>query len=76
MELPWLVFTAMLTFLAGVVLVWIGYEILRRWRQREVLRHWIQCHVCSFRYKADPSDPLPRCRQCGSANEHIPVRFF
>jgi hypothetical protein len=76
MQLPWLVFTGLLIFLAGILLVWIGYEIARRHRERGKLRHWIQCPVCSLQYRAAPSTPLTRCPQCNSLNEHIPVRIF
>ena len=76
MELPWLVFMALLIFLAGIVLVWIGYEIARRRRVAERHRHWICCRVCSFHFKADPNQKLPVCPQCGSANEHLPATLI
>ena len=76
MQLPWLVFTALLIFLVGIFLVWIGYEIARRRREGLRLRHWIQCPVCALQYKAEPGTKLPRCPQCGSLNERLPVRIY
>jgi uncharacterized paraquat-inducible protein A len=73
MQLPWLVFTALFIFLAGILIVWIGYEIARRRRVTERHRHWIRCAVCSFHFKANPTEKLPICPQCGSSNEHIPA---
>jgi len=73
MQLPWLVFTALFIFLAGILIVWIGYEIAHRCRVAERHRHWIRCRVCSFHFQADPADKLPTCPQCGAQNEHIPA---
>ncbi len=73
MELQWLVFTALFIFLAGILLVWVGYEIARRRRVALRHRHWICCRVCSFHFKADPREELPVCPQCGAANEHLPA---
>lgn len=76
MPLPWLVFTALVIFLAGIVLVWIGYEIVRRQREAHRLRDWIFCRLCSFRFKAEPTERLPVCPQCGSRNEHVPASLI
>ena len=73
MQLPWLVFTALFIFLAGILIVWVGYEIVRRRRVAERHRHWICCRACSFHFKADPADNLPLCPQCGARNEHTPA---
>jgi uncharacterized paraquat-inducible protein A len=73
MQLPWLVFTALFIFLSGILLVWVGYEIARRRKVAQTHQHWICCHLCSFHFKADPADSLPRCPQCGGLNEHIPA---
>ena len=73
MELQWLVFTALFIFLAGILLVWVGYEIARRRRHAARHLHWIRCRVCAFHFKADPKEELPTCPQCGAGNEHIPA---
>ena len=76
MPLPWLVFVALGIFLAGIIVVWIGYEIARRNLEAKRRRHWICCRVCSFHFKANPGEPLPVCPQCGSQNEHIPASLL
>jgi uncharacterized paraquat-inducible protein A len=76
MPLPWLVFTALVIFLAGIVLVWIGYEIAKRRREAARRRHWIACRACSFHFKAEPSESLPVCPQCGARNEHTPASLL
>lgn len=76
MPLPWLVFTALVIFLAGIVLVWIGYEIARRWQEARRRRHSIACRVCSFHFKADPAEELPVCPQCGARNERTPASLL
>lgn len=74
--LPWLVFTGLLIFLAGIFFVWICYEIARRFKDSKMQRSRIRCRICSFDFKADRQSPLPRCPQCGGLNEHEPARIF
>ena len=74
MPLPWLVFTALFIFLAGILFTWICYEISRQRRESRKLRTWTYCPICAFQYKADPSARLQRCPQCSSKNEHLPIR--
>jgi len=76
MPLPWLVFTALVIFLAGIVIVWIGYEIARRHRETRRRQHWIACRLCSFHFKAEPAETLPVCPQCGAKNEHTPASLL
>ncbi len=76
MPLPWLVFTALVIFLAGIVIVWIGYEIARRHREVKRRRDWIACRLCSFHFKAEPAEPLPECPQCRARNEHTPASLL
>jgi hypothetical protein len=74
MPLPWLVFTALFIFLAGIIFTWICYEISRRRRESRKLRAWTQCPICAFQYKAEPSARIQRCPQCGGKNEHLPLK--
>lgn len=76
MPLPWLVFTALVIFLAGILLVWIGYEIAKRRSEAVRRRDWIRCRLCAFHFKADPAEALPVCPQCGGRNEHIPASLL
>lgn len=73
LTLPWLVFMALFVFLAGILLAWIGYELLRRRTEKQKLLSWTRCHVCAFTYKDDSAHPPTRCPQCGSLNEHHPL---
>ena len=72
MPLPWLVFTALVIFLAGIVLVWIGYEIARRHREARRRLHWIACRVCSFHFKAET--PLGVLSAASGAQSVLEVR--
>lgn len=74
LTLPWLVFTALFVFLAGILIAWVGYEITRRRAERRKLLSWTGCNVCAFRYRATPSATPSRCPQCGSLNEPRPLR--
>lgn len=76
MPLQWLVFTALFIFLAGILLTWICYEIGRRRRESRRLRFWNRCPICAFQYKTDPEARLQKCPQCGSKNEHLPIRII
>ena len=74
MPLPWLVFTALFIFLAGILFTWICYEIARRRVEARKLRKWTQCPVCAFQYKVDPLQGVLRCPQCGGLNEHRRIK--
>ena len=74
MPLPWLVFTALFIFLAGILFTWICYEIVRRRREARKFRLWTRCPICAFQYKADPDARIQIGPQCGSKNEHIPIK--
>jgi predicted RNA-binding Zn-ribbon protein involved in translation (DUF1610 family) len=74
MPLPWLVFTALFIFLAGIFFTWLCYETIRRRRESRKLRAWTQCPLCAFQYKGTPSKNLQTCPQCGAKNESRPIR--
>ena len=74
--LPWLVFTALIVFLAGIFFVWICYEIARKRRAAKDRKDRIQCHLCAREFTAERLEPLPLCPYCGSSNERIPLRLF
>ena len=76
LPLPWLVFTALFIFLAGILVVWVGYEISRRRREAHALRHWTSCRICSYKFRTDGPGELPRCPQCGAPNTREPLRIF
>lgn len=74
MPLPWLVFTALFIFLAGILFTWICYEIARRRGEAGKLRTWTRCPVCAFQYKVNPSLRVLHCPQCGGLNEHRRIK--
>ena len=74
--LPWLVFTGLLIFLAGIYFVWICYEIARRIQEATRRRHCIRCRLCSYEFHGTPESQLPRCPQCGTPNERFRPKFF
>ena len=76
LELSWLVFTGLLVMLAGIVLVWIGYEILRRAREASIFRGKVRCALCAFLYAPETGVDLPACPQCGHKNERDSVKIY
>ena len=74
--LPWLVFTALIIFLAGIFFVWICYEIARNLQAAKDRKDRIRCHLCAREFIAEKTANLPRCPHCGSPNEHISPRLF
>jgi hypothetical protein len=69
MPLPWLVFSALLIFLAGIFLVWIGYELFKRSQERQRHQNWIRCRLCAFRFQGEVDKDLQICPQCGASND-------
>jgi hypothetical protein len=75
-SIPWLVFAALIVFLAGIFFVWICYEIARKRHAANDRKDFIQCHLCARKFTAERLVSLPLCPYCGSPNEHIPPRLF
>ncbi|MEI6278254.1 MAG: hypothetical protein WCQ16_02580 [Verrucomicrobiae bacterium] len=75
-HLEWLAFVCLLIFLAGIFFVWIGYEVVRRRRDRHAVRHRLRCPVCCMEFEDPSPTPLAVCPRCGSLNERVkPVSF-
>jgi len=74
--LPWLVFTGLLVFLAGIYFVWICYAIAGRIQEATRRRDCIRCRLCSYEFHRMLDSPLPRCPQCGTGNERVRPKFF
>ncbi len=75
-DLPWLVAAYLFVFLAAILVVWIGYEMARRLRERRDLRHRLHCPLCGMRFEDRSGDKLPRCPRCGNPNERGRIRTF
>jgi rRNA maturation endonuclease Nob1 len=56
-------------FLAGVLVLWLGYEWMRRREAKD--REWsrIFCRICGSRYTDTTSAEVLECPACGSRNE-------
>ena len=76
LELSWLVFVYLLVFLAAIFVVWIAYEMVRKFREQRSLRNRMQCAICGMEYEDYTSAPLPRCPRCGSLNERLRLKAY
>ena len=75
-SLPWLVFSALIIFLAGIFFVWICYEIARKRQATKGRKNRIRCYLCAREFIAEKLAPLPRCSHCGNPNEPIAQQLF
>ena len=73
-SLSMLVFVYLALFLTIIFVNWIAWNISRLRREREALRHRLRCTLCSFEFRDESDDLLPRCPRCGSLNERMPFR--
>jgi rRNA maturation endonuclease Nob1 len=69
--LPWFVCLYLALFLAGILVLWIGYEVIRKRRANGIARERIFCRICGTRYTDTSSAELLECPVCGSKNERI-----
>jgi len=73
-SLTLMIFVYLGGFLALIFANWILWNISRLRLERQALRHRLRCALCSFEFKDDTNDLLPRCPRCGSLNERTPFR--
>ncbi len=76
LSLPTLVFVYAAVFVAGIFIVWVSYELVRRARDRRALRGRLKCAVCGMEFSDSSKAELPRCPACGSLTERDKVRAF
>lgn len=69
--LSWFVFLYLALFIAGLLILWLGYEILRKYRANAIARDRIFCKICGSRYTDTSSADLLTCPSCGSLNERF-----
>lgn len=67
--LSWFVFLDLALFLAGILILWIGYEMLRKRHSCAMNRDRVYCRICGSRYTDATSNALLSCPSCGSLNE-------
>jgi hypothetical protein len=76
LELSQLIIVYLLVFLAAIFVVWIAYEMVRRFRDTHSLRYRVKCAICGMEYEDRTSALLPRCPSCGSSNERLKLKAY
>lgn len=56
-------------FLAGVLILWLGYEWVRRRQAKRTARNHVFCRICGSRYTDKSFLDVLDCPVCGSWNE-------
>jgi hypothetical protein len=69
--LSWFVCLYLALFLAGTLVLWIGYEMLRKRQAKSSARDRIFCKICGTRYTDTSATELLECPVCDSKNERI-----
>ncbi|MFZ4115443.1 MAG: hypothetical protein ACOYK6_01820 [Chthoniobacterales bacterium] len=74
LTLTWFVFIYLTVFLAGILIFWIGYEMLQKRLSSTASPRSLRCRICGATlthssYKQLSSETLLRCSSCGSLNE-------
>lgn len=74
--LSWFVCLYLALFLAGILILWIGYEVLRKRHSKSIARDRVFCRICGSRYTDTTSATLLHCPGCGSLNERSTQEGF
>lgn len=69
LTLAWFVFIYLAVFLAGILLFWIGYEMLRKRLSPPASHQLIYCRICGAALTNVTTSSLLHCPSCGSLNE-------
>ena len=67
--LSWFVCLYLGVFLVGMILLWTGYEVIRRRSDGISNQELVHCRICDSRYSDISTAELPQCPACGSLNE-------
>ena len=67
--LSWFVCLYLALFLAGILILWIGYEMIRNRHSIANARDRVFCRICGSRYTDNSSADLLNCPVCGSVIE-------
>jgi rRNA maturation endonuclease Nob1 len=65
----WFVCIDLAVFLAGILILWVGYETICKRRANSVRRDHVFCRICGSRYTDISGKEVLRCPVCGSLNE-------
>lgn len=74
--LSWFVCLYLAVFLAAILILWIGYEIIRKRKANKTTRNRVFCRICGSRYTETSTDELLICPSCGSLNERSAEEGF
>ncbi len=74
--LSWFVCLYLAVFLAGILILWIGYEMVRKRHANTLARNRVFCRICGSRYTDITARDLLNCPVCGSLNERDPSEGF
>lgn len=69
LPLGWFVFVYLALFLAGILFLWIGYELVRKHDARRAAARILLCRICGSRFPDPPGTPYPGCPACGNRIE-------
>ena len=74
--LSWFVCLYLALFLAGILILWIGYEMIRKRHANIIARDRVFCRICGSRYTDTSTADLLNCPVCGSLNERSTQEGF
>jgi hypothetical protein len=67
--LSWFVCLYLVLSLVGILVLWIGYEMIRKRHANSIARDHIFCRICGTRHTDTSTADLLVCPVCGSKNE-------
>lgn len=67
--LSWFVCLYLALFLSALLILWIGYEFMRKRHADSMARDRVFCRICGTRYADTTKADLLDCPVCGSKNE-------
>ena len=73
--LPWFVCFYLAFLLAGILILWIGYEWMCKRHADRIARARVFCRICGSRYTDTTASDLLVCPVCGSKNERTREDF-
>jgi rRNA maturation endonuclease Nob1 len=67
--LSWFVCLYLVLSVVGILILWIGYEMIRKRHADTIARDRIFCRICGTRHTDTSTADLLVCPVCGSKNE-------
>jgi hypothetical protein len=69
LTLVWFVFIYLVIFLAGILVLWVGYEMLQKYISLTAASQNFFCRICGASLTDSRDDAVLKCPSCGSLNE-------